>query len=130
MKQGACRAALVTILCAAAVAGATRSLGDPDPKTDLKSIALFYQTYNAEKGKPPQSVEVFLNYIKRDAPQLEKWIKDGYYKVLANVKPGQEKIVAYQDRNAKGGKHLVVLANGSVQEMSADALRVQIEKQK
>lgn len=102
---------------------------DIDYNGDLKNISLFYIQFEAGRLKPPQNMNEFTTYFKRDAPQLVEKLEDGVYVVLWNTRPGPNNIIAYQNKYVVKGQHQVVRGDGSIHTMLAPDLKVALQQQ-
>jgi hypothetical protein len=91
---------------------------------DLKNIALFYQMYSDTFRRPPQKVEDFLKYIKRDAGALYQSIEQGEYIVITGVRFGSHQtVIAYEKQGGPASTHQVAMADGSIQTLGATELQ-------
>ena len=93
----------------------------PGRLNELRQIGLFYQTYRSEFNKPPQTVQEFAEYIKRDAPAIKQAIEEKYYVVLPRVMANQG-IVAYEFDPDTASRHGVVDSTGAAQEITTAEL--------
>jgi len=93
----------------------------PERLNELRQIGLFYTQYKTEFNKPPQTVQDFTEYIKRDSPGIKKAIDDKYYVVLPKVSANTG-ILAYEFDPDTRGQHGVVDSSGLAQEISTNDL--------
>jgi hypothetical protein len=93
----------------------------PERLNELRQIGLFYNQYKTEFNKPPQTVQEFTEYIKRDSPGIKKAIDDKYYIVLPKVNSSTG-ILAYEFDPDTRGQHGVVDSSGLAQEISTQDL--------
>ncbi len=101
----------------------------PQYSNDLKQIGIFYKTMELDFNRPPATQKEFQDYIKKDAPQLSKWIDDGVYVIVPNVKPSGKAILAYQNKEVKADAPWVVRGDGSVSQISAADLKKELKAQ-
>jgi hypothetical protein len=93
----------------------------PERLNELRQIGLFYAQYKTEFNKPPQTVQDFTEYIKRDSASIKKAIDDKYYIVLPKVNSNTG-ILAYEFDPDTRGQHGVVDASGVATEISTQDL--------
>ena len=94
---------------------------------EMRQIATFYQDYRSINGdRPPPTVDAFVKYIARDAPEIKKAIEEDYYKIVPNVRSG---IVAYEFDPDTRGMHGMVDSGGSVREMTTQELLDALKQQ-
>jgi hypothetical protein len=95
----------------------------------LKQIALFYQTYVTENGKPPASLDDFKNYIKRDSRDEINALNEGSIVLLVNVQPGSKQVIAYEKDVDINGKQAVAMGDATVTTMRPDELKDALARQ-
>jgi hypothetical protein len=91
---------------------------------DLQQMVLFYQTFNAERGRSPNSEKEFTDYIKTAANQLYNEIaKEKYYGIVPDATLASATIVAYTKDPGPDGTYLVAHGDRSVDAVSAAVLK-------
>jgi hypothetical protein len=100
-----------------------------DYSNEMSQLAKFYVMYDLEFRHPPKTVKEFQDYIKKDSGQLVKWMNDGYYVVLPNIKPTSNTIIVYQNKDLKGGTRWVALGDASIQELTETEFAQQLKNQ-
>jgi hypothetical protein len=103
--------------------GVRKTAERPRASNELRQIALFYSQYCDETGRPPASMQDFVDYLQRDAPPEAKCIQEGIYLVFWNANLNalpagrSATILAYtRDTPTEGG--LAAMADGSVQRIT------------
>ena len=93
----------------------------------MRQIATFYADYRLTNGdRPPATVDAFVKYIAREAPEIKKAIEEDYYKIVPNVKSG---IIAYEFDPDTRNMHGFVDAGGAVSEISTTELLARLKEQ-
>jgi hypothetical protein len=108
--------------------GVKRVIDRPAVQNDLRQLALFYKTCEADYGRV-KSVEEFKRYIKRDAPKLVQALEDKVYIVVPNVRGGAGTIVAYEKTPDAAKQHIVAMGDGTISQMSTQQLQAALKKQ-
>jgi hypothetical protein len=84
----------------------------------MHQIGIFYQTYVAENGKPPAKLDDFLEYIKRDSRDEYRMLKEGAFVWNAKAGTNSNKILSYEKDPDLDDNRIVLMGDGSVQQMS------------
>jgi hypothetical protein len=87
---------------------------------ELRQIRLFYEQYQTEFGKAPQTVGAFVDYIKRDAPHIKQAIEEKYYVFLPKVTGSG--IIAYEHDPDDHQLHGVVTIGQGPHDLTTDEL--------
>jgi hypothetical protein len=101
-----------------------------EAQNDLRQIALFYQTFEGDMGHFPRSREEFVDYIRRDAPNLVKLLNDGTYNLIFTPRGLQrsDSVIAYEQEADVNGRHLVARADATVTLCSSKDLSNALKK--
>ncbi len=84
-------------------------------RNELANINKMHSAWALEPG--PKALDGYLAYIKTEFSAGHGAIKDGYYRVNVNAKPGTSDIVA-GERDEDNPGHLVVRGNGTIEYVS------------
>jgi hypothetical protein len=103
--------------------GVRRAIDRPKVQNDLRNVATFYNTFFAEMGRGPKTVDEFMQYIMRDARQLHQVLSEGYYVLVLVARPGGATILAYEKTPDAQGLQMAVRGDGSVSSMTAQELQ-------
>jgi hypothetical protein len=106
--------------------GLKRVIDRPAVQNDLRQLALFYKTCEAEFGKV-RSVEAFKGYIKRDAPKLVQALTDNVYVVVPNARAASGVVIAYEKTPDAAGQHIVAMGDGVITQMSTQQLQAALQ---
>jgi hypothetical protein len=95
-----------------------RTIDKPKVMGYQHNIGQMYTAYITDKGKPPAKADDFLEYIKPDAPQEYRVLKDGY--LVLNVKAGTDanQVLCYEKDADLDGNRIVAMGDGSVHTLS------------
>jgi hypothetical protein len=97
-------------------------------QNDFKNLAIYYQTYETEMGKPPSKWEDFKSYIVRDGPaSLVSGIEDGRYVVRWKTKLSSHGVLAYEKQPDVRGRQVVVYGDGHIETIEAEELKKVLE---
>ncbi len=100
----------------------------PGRLNELRQIGLFYAQYRDTFNKPPRNVQDFVEFIKRNAPQIKKAFEEKYYFLVVNVRDNG--IVAYEFDPDTQGRHGVAEMGGrSHDDMTTDELVAALKAQ-
>ena len=118
-------APLLIAFCLAPVAGCGKSAPAPKQHIDLDNIYEIYQHYikSHEGTAPAKLADIAAAQYEGIHPVTVKYLKDGNYVVVWNV-TGKDAstVLAYEKKAAiEGGA--VLMANGSVRNMTADEIK-------
>jgi hypothetical protein len=100
-----------------------------DWQNEMRQIAQYYKLFELERNRSPKDVREFQDYVKKDWPDLVKWIDEGYYVVLPNVRPPSGNIIAYQNRDLRFGTRYVVRMDGSFHELPEMQFQQELKQQ-
>jgi hypothetical protein len=104
-----------------------RRIDRPQRINELKQMALFYQSYASERGRPPAKLVDFTSYFQRDAPAIVQAIQEGYYEVVLNVRGNG--IVAYEKDADIYDQHGVARGDGSADTIKSQELKAALQAQ-
>lgn len=90
-------------------------------QNDLKQLALFWNTYRTERGKPPRDWPTFKAYL-RTAQNLVQAVDEGKYKLVLNAQPASNVVFAYEWPADDSRRHIVAFGDGSVDTIFHDEL--------
>ena len=108
--------------------GLKRVIDRPAVQNDLRQLALFYKTYEAEFGSV-KSADALKNYIKRDAPKLYQALDEKVYVVVPNVRAASGSVVAYEKTADAAQQHIVAMGDATISQMSTAELQAALKKQ-
>ena len=98
-------------------------------RNDLRQLAMFYQTYTNDVGRPPADQEAFLQYIQRDARGIAQDIRDGKYVVIWGLQsPSSSTVLAYEKDVDLRGNQVVVMGDATVSSMTPQQLQAALPK--
>ena len=94
----------------------------------LRQIALFYQSFVNDNGKPPASLDDFKKYIQRDGREETKALDEGRIILVLNVNPGSQNIVAYEKDVDINGSQAVAMGDATVKTLPPDQLKAALSR--
>jgi hypothetical protein len=98
-------------------------------RNDLRQLALLYQTYTNEMGRPPADQETFISYIQRDARGIAQDIRDGKYVVIWGLPSlSSSTVLAYEKDVDLRGNQVVVMGDATVSSMTPQQLQAALPK--
>jgi hypothetical protein len=106
------------------ISAIARRVDRPQRLNELRQIALFYESYRNERGKPPSNLQEFTNSFKREAPDIVKAIEENYYVVVLNVRGSG--IIAYEKEPDIHDEHAVAKTDASVNTITSQQLKAEL----
>jgi hypothetical protein len=91
----------------------------------LQSIGQYYNLYRTENGRPPKNLTEFKQYVVSDpnARNVAQALDKDWLVMVFPANPTSNSVIAYEKEEVQiQHNHLVLLAGGSVQRMSASEL--------
>jgi hypothetical protein len=82
-------------------------------QNDLRQLALFWNTYRTENGKPPRDWKTFKPYL-RTAGNIVEGLEEGKYRIVLQAQPASNAVLAYEWPQDDTGQHIVAMGDGSV----------------
>lgn len=100
-----------------------------DVQNDLRQLAIFYQVFEVEAGRPPKTLDELRDSISKAMPALAQQIEEGRYVVeLGGKGESGTRVLAYEKTPDLNGVHLVVLTDGSVSRMTPQELKAALAR--
>jgi hypothetical protein len=98
-------------------------------QNDLRQIALLFKTFEVDMNHVPRSQDEFVDYIKKDAPNLVAKLKDGTFVLVFERTPGGENpIVAYEKTPDLNHRQIAARSDATVTLMEAKDLEAALKK--
>jgi hypothetical protein len=94
----------------------------------LHQIGIYLVSFQGEQMRYPNSLQEFLDYIKRDLREEHESLQTGYFVMTLDPRPAAGAVVVYEKDPDMNGKRSVLLGDGSVQRMTEDEFNKAVPK--